>query len=142
MKVEGHSPALGFKKTDPFISDFFDNLEQDFSLIAADANMHILSRLRVTLLNRVFFITKDGLMGLGPRHTRPGDEVVVLSGSQIPFILRNRRISTVQFDLGIGSLRLIWQYRVLGDCYVHGIMNGEAVENFNWDTDNEVFDLM
>lgn len=141
LKIE-HHPAAGFRDTDPFIADYYEHLERDFSLITADANMHFLSCLRVTLPNRAFFITKGGLMGLGPKNIRTGDEVAVLSGSRVPFTLRNQRIAFQQFDMGVGAFRLIWQYRVMGECYVHGVMNGEAVEDFDWETEYEVFDLV
>jgi hypothetical protein len=39
-------------------------------------------------------------------------------------------------------LRLIGEYRVVGDSYVNGIMGGEAVENFDWDKELEVVDLI
>lgn len=39
-------------------------------------------------LNRFFFITSKGLMGLGPLKIQPGDLVCVLLGSSVPLILR------------------------------------------------------
>lgn len=62
---------------------------------------------------RNIFVTKKGYMGLCPRSTRLGDKVVVLFGGRTPFILRKARKG---------------RYEFLGECYVHGIMNGEADE--------------
>ena len=60
---------------------------------------------------RKFFTTHNGLIGLGPRSIKPGDSVCILSGGLVPFILR---------EDGSG-------YRLVGESYVHGLMEGEAV---------------
>lgn len=59
--------------------------------------------------NRVFLETKSGYMGLGPKSSQEGD---VLCGEQVPFLLRSAGEDT---------------FRLVGECYVYGIMNGEAV---------------
>jgi hypothetical protein len=64
-------------------------------------------------LGRRFFITKDGYSGLGPRGTRNGDCVAVLMGCPVPFVLQKDESDT---------------FRVIGETYVHGIMNGEAIK--------------
>jgi len=140
-RIVGHSPALALRDSDPFIADFFDNLNSNFAILRADHNAQYLNRVRTALHNRAFFITKGGLMGVGPKQTRPGDEVAVLSGSRIPFVLRRTETSITELDLNIMRQRLIWQYEVLGDCYVHGIMKGEAVAGLTWNGDYDVFDL-
>ncbi|OBT64927.1 hypothetical protein VE03_05679 [Pseudogymnoascus sp. 23342-1-I1] len=40
--------------------------------------------------NRRFYLTQNGYMGIGPQMMRPGDEVCVLYGGRLPFILRPR----------------------------------------------------
>src|SRR3569833_641762 len=65
------------------------------------------------LVNRRFFVTQSGLLGLGPVETKVGDTVHVLFGGHCPFILR----PVAGKD----------QFQFLGDGYVHGIMDGEAV---------------
>ena len=62
-------------------------------------------------LGRGFFVTENGYMGLGSPQV--GDEVWVLFGGDLPFILRP--------EPGDSSHTLI------GDCYVQGIMNREAM---------------
>lgn len=59
-----------------------------------------------------FFTTDLGYMGLG-YAPREGDEVWVLFGGTVPFILRRTS------RLG--------EYSLIGDCYVHGIMDGERM---------------
>jgi hypothetical protein len=55
----------------------------------------------------------DALIGTGPDGLRVGDIVCVLYGGDVPFILR--------LD-GQG------QYALIGECYVGGIMHGEALD--------------
>ena len=61
--------------------------------------------------NRRFFKSKSGRFGWAPDTVMPGDVVAVLNGLSIPLILR-------KVETG---------YEVVGDCYIHGLMDGEAV---------------
>jgi hypothetical protein len=63
-------------------------------------------------IKRAFFVTEQGYMGLGPSSMEEGDLVYVLSGGQVPFILR----PTI----------LVEGFSLVGESYVHGIMDGEA----------------
>ena len=65
---------------------------------------------------RSFITTKEGYVGLAPKATKPGDQVSVLLGCTAPLILRP--IATSES----GQL----QYKVLGECHVHGLQDGEA----------------
>ncbi|RKU47799.1 hypothetical protein DL546_007221 [Coniochaeta pulveracea] len=142
ITVSGPSPALPFRERDPFIDEFFCALGKDHRLITCDWHLDILTRLRATLQNRTFLITKGGLMGLGPKFTRPGDIVAILSGARVPIILRGTGRSKKLWELGVGT-RLIQDYTVVGDSYVHGIMNGEAVRDVDWENGgHEVLDLV
>jgi hypothetical protein len=38
---------------------------------------------------RTFFISLEGLVGLCPSNTQPGDRIILLRGGRLPFILRN-----------------------------------------------------
>lgn len=70
-------------------------------------------------LGRRFFITKKGYFGLGPQKLEPGDRVAVLFGSGVPFVLR-------KCPAIVG--RPAW--RIIGECYVHGIMQGEVIREW------------
>ncbi|KAE9368056.1 HET-domain-containing protein [Stipitochalara longipes BDJ] len=59
------------------------------------------------------FISKKGYIGLAPASAIPGDIVCVIFGAIVPYILR--RVSDKGFEL-------------VGEAYVHGIMDGEAIE--------------
>jgi hypothetical protein len=61
---------------------------------------------------RQLFVTSEGNMGLGPLSMQADDLVVILRGGYVPFVLRK-----------IGNF-----YQFKGPAYVHGIMDGEAVE--------------
>ena len=62
---------------------------------------------------RRLFVTAKGHTGLGPVEVQEENLVAVLLGGQVPFVLcrRNEHFSLV------------------GECYVYGLMNGEAVED-------------
>ncbi|TVY38342.1 Heterokaryon incompatibility protein 6,OR allele [Lachnellula subtilissima] len=63
-------------------------------------------------LHRRFCVTNNGLMALVPAGTKDGDVVCVIRGAQTPFILR-----PVEG----------WTCQLVGECYVHGIMDGEMM---------------
>jgi hypothetical protein len=59
------------------------------------------------------FMSSSGYVGLGPAGMLAGDLIVVLFGSHTPFILRSLE----------GN-----QYLLVGEAYVHGIMDGEYMD--------------
>ena len=76
---------------------------------------------------RALFITDDGVLGLGPNVTRKEDKVCVIHGCRVPFIIR--RIEELKKRQDDGSTILQAYYVLVGECYVHGIMNGEALKD-------------
>jgi hypothetical protein len=68
--------------------------------------------LQNTCIGRKLFGTKDGYIGLGDDTLKADDLVCVLFGGKMPFILR----------------RMEGYYKFIGECYLHGIMESEAVE--------------
>lgn len=62
--------------------------------------------------NRRFFVSAGGRLGLAPSIADEGDHVVVCPGGKVPYILRRTEDGN---------------YILLGDSYVHGIMDGEAI---------------
>ncbi|KAK5997802.1 Heterokaryon incompatibility 6-like protein [Cladobotryum mycophilum] len=64
---------------------------------------------------RRFAVTARGYYVLGPDALQVGDVVVVLHGGRTPFILRRAE------DGGPG-------WTLIGECYAHGLMNGEALD--------------
>lgn len=74
-------------------------------------------------LERRLFVTKKGYLGVGPLSARAGDAVYVLSGGHVPFVLRKAPQTGEDHA-----------WTLIGDCYVHGVMQGEALgrEGFAW----------
>ncbi|KAI8648186.1 HET domain-containing protein [Fusarium keratoplasticum] len=62
--------------------------------------------------NRRFFITATGYFGLGPTELEPDDAICILLGGGVAYALRENGDS--------------WRY--IGECYVHGIMDGEIIQ--------------
>lgn len=61
--------------------------------------------------NRRTFITRKGYVGLGSRPMQKDGIVCVLFGCPVPFLLRKSEHG----------------YRLVGECYVHGIMHGQVI---------------
>ena len=61
---------------------------------------------------RRFFITEEGYIGIGPAALRQHDLVCVFFGGATPFV----------------SKKEDEYYRFIGEAYVHGLMNGEAIQ--------------
>lgn len=64
-------------------------------------------------LGRRLAVTQGGYLCLAPAGAREGDAVVLARGGRLPLVLR---------EVETGASELV------GDCYVHGIMYGEAFE--------------
>lgn len=69
--------------------------------------------------NHAFFVTKLGYIGIGPPEIQPGDQAWVIYGGRVPFILRTQEQDNV--------LDGAHAFTLVGDAYVHGIMDGQAV---------------
>lgn len=70
----------------------------------------------VVSANRVYGTTKEiGYMGMFPLASRLGDLIVVIAGGHNAHVLRQRA------EAG--------RYTYIGECYVHGIMDGEAMKD-------------
>ncbi|KAF2735902.1 hypothetical protein EJ04DRAFT_434201 [Polyplosphaeria fusca] len=70
--------------------------------------------MKSSTFGRRFFLTKRGFMGLGPAATTLGDSVCVLFGGQVLYVLRENDELTHEF---------------IGECYVHGMMDGQACDD-------------
>ncbi len=60
------------------------------------------------------FATKRGFIGMGPECMQQGDVIAIIIGLSAPMILRK---------FGDGK------YEIVGEAYVHGIMDGEAMDD-------------
>ena len=62
---------------------------------------------------RTFILTRNGRMGACPETTQVGDRVCVLFGCSVPVILRKVHVEKA--------------YKFVGECYLSGFMDGEAI---------------
>lgn len=106
---------------DPFVAEWFSGLrtdqEEEHPMITADYNQYMKS-FGWTVTGRSFIVTEDGRIGLAPGTTRVGDVVAIIGGAHTPFVLRSLT--------GDGEGRE--RFALIGEAYVHGVMEGEAVE--------------
>ncbi|KAI0410534.1 HET-domain-containing protein [Xylaria grammica] len=81
-------------------------------------------RVARAILDRRFFVSKKGYMGLAPDTVKEGDMICVLAGGRLPFILRDANTTFKRLGDSSGAERA---HTLIGDAYLHGIMDGEAV---------------
>jgi hypothetical protein len=85
--------------------------------------------IRSATIRRTFFITKKGYFGLGPAKTRRGDQLCILMGGQTPFVLRQSESRKMRVAGSEGDYDRKF-FEMIGDCYTHGLMDGEAMEEW------------
>ncbi|KAI3390345.1 hypothetical protein diail_10012, partial [Diaporthe ilicicola] len=95
-----------------------DRLSQEKSGLATQWGA-IESRIAERSVMRNFSIAKSGRLGQMPIGTEKGDLVCVLMGGEVPFVIR-----PTEGDPSNHSL--------IGDCFLDGIMNGEALVASNF----------
>jgi len=93
-----------------FRTFFAQNDEQSLDIASTLRCMH--SALR-SLDHRALITTRTGYLGLAPVAAHPGDVLAILFGCGWPVVLR-------PCDDGL--------YQVIGECYIHGLMHGEILE--------------
>jgi hypothetical protein len=70
--------------------------------------------LRRAAFPRRLIVLRNGYIGIAPPRTEAGDLVYVIMGATTPFVMRKTETE------GVMSM--------IGECYIHGIMDGEALE--------------
>ena len=68
---------------------------------------------------RRFCVTHDGRMGMVRREAVAGDLFCVILGAEVPYVVR---------PTGKGS------YELIGDCFLHGVMDGETLTDDRYET--------
>lgn len=86
--------------------------------LAADAlrmqSASYTSVLRDTAVGWRFVVTANGYVGVAPGLVKAGDAIAVLKGGLVPFVV-------CKSEQRQGAFRLV------GECYVHGLMHGEGL---------------
>ena len=90
-----------------------DIVARDVGFVGLEGMMAWRREFNVASGRRRLLRMSSGFLGLGPTNMVVGDEVWILAGAKMPFVLRS-------LENG--------RYKLLGQAYVHGIMHGEAVE--------------
>jgi hypothetical protein len=110
--VAEHDPVTGFSISRVFAFE---------GPIVGHLN-YFMGLVSVNMYNRFMFLTQQGYLGVGPTNMHDKDIVFIPRGAETPFILRPVRMPDAD---GKGKL---WQtlYQVVGECYLHGMMDGEA----------------
>ncbi|KAI5364716.1 Putative heterokaryon incompatibility [Septoria linicola] len=144
--AEGKLESLRFSGSDflPVFQKWFDIVKEELNG-KGEASADIDARLdregimyHTTVIGstigRGFCVSKTGYLGLATKHARKGDVLMVLGGARVPHVLR----PTSMFD---GAGRMI--YKFVGDAYVEGVMDGEAIGDIDVSSDQlEDFVLM
>jgi len=88
------------------------DISEELRALANDGDYYHWIRSVSSAYTRKFGSTSYGYYILGPKLMKKGDIVAVFFGGKTPFCLRKQ-----------GS-----QYLLIGECYVHGLMDGEAMD--------------
>jgi len=113
------APEYGhaFEKYAELYSEEFDQIdfEENPSSYAEllKGNQLIQPSLINNLMGRLFCCTSGGRLGQMPMKVQLGDWICVLHGANVPYVLH-----PVDDE----------QFKLVGDCYLHGIMDGEAMD--------------
>ncbi|KAH8672140.1 heterokaryon incompatibility protein-domain-containing protein [Tricladium varicosporioides] len=89
-------------------------------LVSLETSTRIGLLLARGITGRQFAVTEKGLMALVPLGTQEGDQICIFPGGRTPYILRR--------DSGdSGTYEGVQCYQLVGEAYVHGFMDGEAL---------------
>jgi hypothetical protein len=97
-----------FLRTGPRLDD---QTEEQQRMLKAGATT-ISDAIGEASFGRAFAVTEEKYVGLVPVKAKAGDYVCIILGCDVPFIVRE--------DDG--------KYVLVGECYIHGIMDGEAMD--------------
>jgi hypothetical protein len=98
----------------------WDVVDQDLACLTPEQKQkrsRMLIDIKTTTFGRRLIQTETGLIGLGHGLAEIGDLVCALFGGHVLYVLRQK---------GQSSL-----YEFMGECYLHGMMDGEALKSKN-----------
>jgi len=85
--------------------------------------------MKLGIIGRSFVFTEKGYFGLAPHIIQPGDLICIFFGATVPFALRTADLSEPDM------------FKLIGECYVHGLMRGEAFSTQSRGDSSETFVL-
>ena len=101
-----------FTNNDKLVRD----IESEFETSGGKPHYDFVRAIESAIADRLFFLSDSGWMGLAPAAAMKGDLVCILIGGATPFVLRP-----------VGESF----YQLIGECYVHGMMDGEAMDHLS-----------
>lgn len=111
-----------FKVAGRCMEEYYWKETQPQHIDAVHLRNALMQRDRINLSRRLV-TTERGYVGMALETVERGDAVGVLYGCSMPIVLRESKTN-------VGESR----WRVIGECYLHGMMNGEAME---WGTNTQ-----
>ncbi|KAH7073188.1 heterokaryon incompatibility protein-domain-containing protein [Paraphoma chrysanthemicola] len=114
----GHMPSLPGQTYSPRRQKGFFTLDSLRTRKPAKTLEDLRVAFRAASTMRRFAITTKGYFALVPRGTRKGDSVVVFDKACVPFVVRRMTKKDRSNHL----------YQLLGETYVHGIMQGQVFD--------------
>ncbi|KAI0103035.1 HET-domain-containing protein [Nemania sp. FL0031] len=96
----------------PTMRELRDEIARLGSCLKMAESVPMAGSLLTDVNNRCLFTMANGYVGLCSGRLHPGDEAFIILGCATPMILKPTPSG---------------EYRVVGDCYIHGAMHGEAV---------------
>jgi hypothetical protein len=87
---------------------------------------------------RQLCITRNGYVAWVPETAQPGDQMCRLRGSRLPFVIRSQEQEQdlpthqkVMLPEKVPPELEVKSYKLIGDCYIHGMMADKALDMFD-----------
>jgi hypothetical protein len=109
------------------ISGLLMNKQSDEGKFWKDSELEMRIAMEEASLGRRLFITDTGYIGTGPSQLEERDQIWILKGGRWPLALRRditELLTTRRVHMTVGT------HKNVGECYVHGVMDSEAVGLF------------
>jgi hypothetical protein len=140
VPIKFDDPTCEMIDDDPFIAEWFARLRSDepdpIAVLDSEGNQYA-NCLQRCARDRVFFLTTQGRMGIGPSECQVGDRVALIAGANVPYVVRKKDFWEYSLDsrnrdgnyvvVNDDSSLMFKTFTLVGESYVHGIMDGSAV---------------
>jgi len=100
----------------------FESFDSDFQRPSEAHTARLGAELQYNMREARFMITTCGLLGMVPLNTQIGDEIYILAGGNMPFVLRRSNDTFSPLD---SSDAVYPCYTLVGECYLDQLMDGE-----------------
>ncbi|KAK6845698.1 hypothetical protein PG995_015808 [Apiospora arundinis] len=126
QRCNGHLKLFGLPLTAFFAKELTDGY-RDHSTNTSHLNRDVDNNMARVAQWRRIITTARGYVGMAPKGSKQGDSIFLLKGCSVPLVLRPN---------GDGT------YYLVGECYVAGIMRGEAMRQFMEDDSIEEMNVV